>query len=317
MARVAGDVVVLGASGKMGPSLVAQLVRASAAAGAPRTVTAVARFSDPASRGAIESAGATAVAADLLDQSAVRSLPDAPNVIYMVGQKFGTKDDQARTWAINAAIPAFVAAHYSRARIVVFSTGNVYPLWPITSNGPTEDDPTGPIGDYALSTLARERIFEHFAARQGTPLTLLRLNYAIEPRYGVLRDIADRVHSGQPVDLSMGSVNVIWQRDANAVAIRALEHCAAPPLVVNLTGRPAVSVRSLAEAFGARFGVPPAFTGREAETALLSNAERAERLFGPAPVSVATMVERVADWVASGGVSLGKPTRFEERAGAF
>jgi nucleoside-diphosphate-sugar epimerase len=315
--RLPGDVIVLGAGGKMGPSLVRQLIRASEMSGGRRTITAVARFRDPSLRRSLDSVGARTIAADLLDFSNILSLPDADNVIYMVGQKFGTTGDSARTWAINAAIPGFVAARYPAARIVVFSTGNVYPLWPTNTAGPSEDDPTGPVGDYALSALARERIFHHFAERARTPLAILRLNYAIEPRYGVLREIADRVWAGAPIDLTMGFVNVIWQRDASAIAIRALEHCSVPPLMLNLTGRPAVSVRSLAKAFGDRFGRPPIFAGAEADTALLSNAERCERLFGPAPTSLAAMIGRVAAWVETGGSSLGKPTKFQERAGAF
>ncbi len=315
--RLAGDVIVLGASGKMGPSLVAQLARATGAAGVKRTISAVARFSDSGARRALERLGVGVIAADLLDPAAVALLPDAPNVIYLVGQKFGTTGDLARTWAVNATLPGFVAARFAESRIVIFSTGNVYPLWPATSAGPTETDPIGPVGDYAKSAAARERVFEHYAERLGTRMAILRLNYAVEPRYGVLRDLADRVRSGQPVDLTMGFVNVIWQRDANAVAIRALERCAVPPLVVNLTGRPAVSVRALAVAFGRRFGMAPIFEGQEADTALLSNASRCVELFGEAPVSVDAMIDRVAAWIEAGGRSLGKPTHFEERSGAF
>jgi nucleoside-diphosphate-sugar epimerase len=317
LGRLAGDIVVLGAGGKMGPSLVGQLVRADRAAGTRRTITAVARFTDPRARRLLEDLSVPLVAADLLDPAAVAALPDAPNVIYLVGQKFGTSADSARTWAINAAVPALTAARYRGARLVIFSTGNVYPLTPVTGPGPSESDPVAPIGEYAQSAWAREQIFRHYAGRHRTPMAILRLNYAIEPRYGVLRDIADRVLAGQPVDLTTGFVNVIWQRDANAIAIRALEHCAVPPLTLNVTGRPAIAVRWAAEAFGRRLGTPPRLVGREADTALLSSAERSEQILGPPPTSVETMIERIAAWIERGGGSLDKPTHFQERSGAF
>ncbi len=317
MRRTPGDIVILGAGGKMGPTLAQLAVRASKAAGGNRRIIAVARFSNPDTRLAIEAAGARCITADLLDPERLAELPDAPNVIFMAGQKFGTTGDTARTWAINALLPGLVAQRYRDARLVVFSTGNVYPFWPATSEGPTEADPVGPIGEYAQSALARERIFEYAGERYGTRVAILRINYAIEPRYGVLRDIADRIRRREAIDLAMGRVNLIWQRDANAIALRALEHAASPPFVLNVTGRPAVSVRSLAEHFGARWKIDPVFEGAEEATALLSNATLMERVFGSPPVDVDTMVDRVAGWVDAGGRSLGKPTRYEERKGAF
>ncbi len=315
--KLPGDIVVLGAGGKMGPSLVGLLCRASAAAGSTRRVTAVARFSDPAARTLTEAAGATVCPIDLFEPGAVERLPDAPNVIYMVGQKFGTGQDAGRTWAVNAYLPGLVAARYAGSRIAVFSTGNVYPFWPASSAGPTEIDPTDPVGEYAQSALGRERIFSFFSERNQTRVAILRVNYAIEPRYGVIRDIADRVRAREPVDLRMGQVNVIWQRDANAIAIQSLAHAAVPPCVVNVTGRPAVSVRAIAEAFGRRWGLDPVFSGTPQPTALLSNAEKSDRHFGPAATSLDQMIDHVATWIEAGGRSLAKPTHYAEREGRF
>jgi nucleoside-diphosphate-sugar epimerase len=329
LSALEGDILVLGAGGKMGPSLVRMARRGRAwegVAGGGRAwqdvagrgrVIAVARFTDPLLRTALGADGVETIQADLLDRAALAALPDAPNIIYMVGQKFGTTGDAARTWALNAWLPGAVAERYLHSRIVAFSTGNVYPLTPVNGAGPSEGDPIGPVGEYAQSALARERVLEFFSRRNGTPMAILRLNYAIEPRYGVLRDIADRVYQGRAVDLTMGWVNVIWQRDANAVALRALGHCASPPLVLNVTGQPAVSVRSVAEAFGRRFNVSPRFEGREAATALLSDATRMTHLFGAPAVSLESMIESVASWVEQGGRSLHKPTHFESREGRF
>lgn len=320
LAALPGDILVLGVGGKMGPSLARLAVRSLQAgpiSGRTRRVWGVARFSDVALRQDLEESGVTTLQADLTDPGALESLPDAPNIIYMVGQKFGTTDDAARTWALNAWLPGAVAARFPRARMVAFSTGNVYPLSGVEGPGPSEQEAPGPVGEYAQSALARERVLEFFSRRNGTPMAILRLNYAIEPRYGVLRDIADLVHQGRPVDLAMGWVNVIWQRDANAVALRALGHVSSPPLVLNVTGRPAVSVRALAKGFGHRFGVAPRFVGQEATTALLSNASAMERLLGPADITLEAMMDHVAAWVLGGGRSLNKPTHFESREGRF
>lgn len=317
MRRLEGDILVLGVSGKMGPTLAMLARRASAEARVRRRVIGVARFSAAAVRQRLERDGIETIAADLLDPEALRALPAAANVIYMAGQKFGTSQDQPLTWATNVAAPWLAAERFAGARIVAFSTGNVYPLTPVAKGGPTEDHPPGPVGEYAQSALGRERVLAHSAARHGTPMAILRLNYAIEPRYGVLRDIADKVKSGVSVDLAMGHVNVIWQRDANAVALRALAHCAVPPLVLNVTGTRTVAVRDVAEQFGRRFGLAPRFAGSEAPTALLSNAGRMASLFGEPPASLDFMIEQVADWIERGGSSLGKPTHFEERGGSF
>ena len=317
MRALDGDLMILGAGGKMGPSLARLARRALEEARASRRVMAVARFSEPRLRSALEHSGIDALECDLFDRDQMARLPEASNVIYMVGQKFGTTGEEPRTWAINAYLPGLAMERFPHARIVAFSTGNVYPLTDISREGPGESDPVGPVGEYAQSALGRERVLEFFSRLNRTRTAILRLNYAIEPRYGVLRDIADRVRAREHVDLSMGKVNVIWQRDAGAIALRALAHCAVPPLVLNVAGRPAVSVRWLAERFGRRFGVEPRFRGAEAATALLSNAARMEELFGKPEVGIDEMIEEVADWVEGGGRSLGKPTHFEEREGRF
>ena len=316
MQALEGDILILGAGGKMGPSMARLAVRASRESGRVRRVIAAARFSDRSLPSALAAAGVEVLPCDLFSASDVAALPDVANVIYMVGQKFGTTGEADRTWAVNAYLPGVVASRFPRARIVAFSTGNVYPLWPADSEGPTESDATGPVGEYALSALARERVFEYFSRRNGNPMVILRLNYAVEPRYGVVRDIADRVHRRQAVDLAMGRVNLIWQRDANAVALQSLAHAESPPLVLNLTGPP-VSVRWLASEAGRRLGVDPVFSNAEADTALLSNPSECVRRFGAPSMTAAGMIDHVTHWVKQGGRSLGKPTHFETRDGAF
>jgi nucleoside-diphosphate-sugar epimerase len=317
MATLDGDLLILGAGGKMGPSLARLARRAADEAGTARRVIAVSRFRSEGAREMLAAHDVETVAADLLDPTQLANLPDAPNVVFMAGQKFGTTGDPAVTWARNAYLPATVVQRFASATIVVYSTGNVYPLVPVTGAGSAETDPVGPIGEYAQSALARERLVTFFARRHGTPLTILRLNYAVELRYGVLRDLADRIVARQPIDLTMGWVNVIWQRDANAVALRALTACTVPPLVLNVTGPEKLRVRDLANHLAERLGVPPKFAGVEAETALLSDASRCHALFGPPTVDAATALDWVADWVRRGGGSLSKPTHFEERGGRF
>ncbi len=317
MAELAGDLLILGVSGKMGPSLARLAQRASEQAGIRRRIIGVARFSSGDARRRLERTGIEAIACDLLDRSAVSGLPDCPNVVYLVGQKFGTSGEEPTTWAINVHAAGLAAERFAGSRMVAFSTGNVYPLTVVSGGGPRESDPTGPVGEYAQSALGRERILEFLSRRHRSPMAILRLNYAIEPRYGVLRDVADRVARGEPIDLAMGHVNVIWQRDANAIALRALAHCAVPPLVLNVTGLETVSVRALASRFGALLGREPRFAGAERDTALLSNAARCGELFGPPEMPLDRMIEMVADWVRAGGASLGKPTHFDERDGRF
>ena len=323
MRALEGDILVLGVSGKMGPSLAKLARRAADAAGGGRRgkgawrIIGASRFSSPAARADLEAHGIETIAVDLLDRAAITSLPECRNVVYMVGQKFGTSGDSALTWATNVHAAGLAAERFAKSRIVAFSTGNVYPLTPVTGSGPIETSPTGPVGEYAQSALGRERILEFWSRRNATPMAILRLNYAIEPRYGVLRDIADRVWSGEPVDLAMGFVNVIAQRDANSIALRMFAHCTVPPSVLNLTGPDLLSVRALAERFGQMLGKPVRFAGAERDTALLSNASACRQRFGPLDTPLDAMMSGVADWVREGGRSLGKPTHFAERGGEF
>ena len=317
MRSTPGDIIILGAAGKMGPTLARMARRALDEMGSSDRVIAVSRFSSAKAEQSLHQSGIETIRCDLLDGSAVTALPDAPNVIFMAGQKFGTRDAPSSTWAMNVVLPSIAAERYARSRIVAFSTGNVYPLSSATGGGSRESDAPAPIGEYAMSCLGRERIFEDASARRGTRVAIVRLNYAIDLRYGVLVDIAARVLAGEPVDLRMGHVNVIWQGDANDWALRCLVHASAPPFVVNVTGRETLAVRDVAERFGELLQRAPRFVGTEAPDALLSNASLAHSMFGPPSVSTATLLEWVAEWVQSGQPLLGKPTHFEERTGAF
>jgi nucleoside-diphosphate-sugar epimerase len=314
---LAGDLLILGVGGKMGPSLALRAARAAEQAGMRRRILGVSRFSDAGLRRQLEAAGVETISADLLDFDGLGRLPDAPNVIFMAARKFGSTGDEALTWAMNALLPARVAERYRQARIVAFSSGNIYPLVPVTSGGATEETPPGPVGEYAQSVLARERLFEYQSRRYGTPVVLLRLNYAVELRYGVLVDLARKVSAREPIDVTMGHVNVIWQGDANSVALRSFSLCQSPPAVLNLTGPGTLSVRELAAELGRRLGVEPVFTGREADTALLNNASRCHALFGLPRVTLEEMLDGVAHWIATGGRLLDKPTHFEVRNGRF
>ena len=268
-----GDLIVLGAGGKMGPTLARMAARTARTADGSRArrVIAVSRFASVTAERSLGDAGVETIRCDLLDRDAVRRLPDAPNVLFMAGQKFGTTDAPERTWQMNVVVPAICAERYATSRIVAFSTGNVYPLTAATSGGARESDPTGPIGEYATSCLGRERIFEG-AATHGARVVIMRLNYAIDLRYGVLADLANRVSSGTPIPLHMGYVNIIWQGDASRVALDLLPHATSPARVVNVTGTATLSVRWLASELGNRLGRSPVFDGSEAPDALLSNA---------------------------------------------
>jgi nucleoside-diphosphate-sugar epimerase len=311
-----GDLLILGAGGKMGPSLARMAARAVRLAGGRSRVVAASRFSNGTLRPGLEAAQVETIACDLFDREALARLPRCRNVIYMPARKFGSAGAEWDTWATNAYLPGQVASEFPEARMVAFSTGNVYPLWPVDTGGPDEGAPTGPVGEYAQSCLGRERVLEHFCRRNGTPMVFLRLNYAVELRYGVLADLATRIWTGQPIDLTTGHVNVIWQGDANAYALHALALCASPPAVLNVTG-PMVRVRDLAEALGARLGRAPSFTGSEQATALLSDPARCHALYGAPSVPLEVMLGWVAEWVRQGGATLGKPTRFEVRDGRF
>ena len=317
LARLEGDLLLLGIGGKMGPSLARMARRASDAANVRRRILGVARFSAREQQTQLQAHGIETIRCDLLDEDAVTRLPDAPNVIYMVGFKFGTTGQEATTWAMNSYLPGVVCRKFRRSKIVAFSTGNVYGLTPVADGGSRETDTPQPVGEYAMSALGRERVFEYFGQELGIPMTLIRLNYATDLRYGVLVDLAQRVWTEQPVDLSMGYFNTIWQGDANAMTLQSFGHLACPPLVLNVTGPELLSVREVCERFGQLMGKPLNFVGAEAPTALLSNAEKAARMFGPSQVGAEDLIRWVADWVARGGATLGKPTHFESRDGKF
>jgi nucleoside-diphosphate-sugar epimerase len=305
-----GDVLILGAAGKMGPSLARRIRRAMDACGSPHAVITV-------SRGALEIPGVRHMQSNILADGALESLPDAPNVLFLAARKFGSTGAPEQTWSTNVLLPALVARRYRKSRIVSFSTGNVYPLVPVESGGATEETPVDPVGEYAWSALGRERMFTYAAMEFGTPVTILRLNYAVELRYGVLVDVAVKVRDGVPVDLSMGYVNIVWQGYANSVCFRSLGLASTPPRVLNLTGPETLRVRDLAIEFGKRLGKEPVLTGHEQPTALLSSAADCHRTFGKPNVGVDELIGWVAEWVGAGGELLGKPTKFQVRDGKF
>jgi nucleoside-diphosphate-sugar epimerase len=315
--RLEGDLIILGVAGKMGPTLARMARRATDQAGRPRRIIGVARFTKPEVERQLHAWGIETIRCDLLDRDQVAKLPDALNVIWMGGMKFGTTGQEALTWAMNTFSPALVCEKFKRSRLVAFSTGNVYGLTPVDRGGSVENDPLNPVGEYSLSTLGRERIFEHFSRTHSIPTAILRLNYAVEMRYGVLVDIARKVFEGQPVDVSMGYVNVIWQGDANAMALQAFDHVAVPPRTLNIAGPEILSVRRVAERFAELFKKTATITGTEAPDALLSNAAQSRQLFGPPRICAEQMIEWIALWVTRGGESLGKPTHFENRGGKF
>jgi NAD dependent epimerase/dehydratase family len=317
LSRLDGDLVLLGAGGKMGPTLARMARRAFDAAGVRHRVIAVARFSSGGLAERLRAHGIETVRCDLLDPAQLDGLPDAANVIYMTGMKFGATGQEALTWAMNSYLPGMVCTKYRRSKIVAFSTGNVYGLTPVSLGGSLECDPLAPVGEYAMSCVGRERIFEHFSRSLRMPLALLRLNYATELRYGVLVDVAQRVQAGLPVDVAMGCLNAVWQGDANAMALCAFDHAISPPLVLNLAGPETLSVRRVAEEFGRLLERPAQFTGSESGDALLSNGQLGHRLFGYPRVSAGQLLRWIADWLRRGGPTLGKPTHFEVRDGKF
>lgn len=317
MKEISGDLIILGCAGKIGVQLAMAAVKAIAKAGRSNRVIGVSRFSDETARKKIEAAGVETIRCDLLNRDLVCELPKASNVIFMAGKKFGTSDSEDLTWAMNTVVPANVAYHFKESRIVAFSTGNVYDLAQVCGPMPTEDDPTDPRGEYAQSALGRERVFEYFSKLNKTPVCLIRLNYAIDLRYGVLRDIGIRVYNSQPIDLSTGHVNVIWQGDAINQSILCLEHCSSPANIINMAGPETASVRYIAGQFARLFDKEVTFLGKESPTALLNNASKAARLFGYPSVPLLRMIEWVAHWIEVGGASLDKPTHFEVRDGKF
>jgi len=317
LGQMPGDIIVLGAGGKMGPSLARMARRASDEAGIRRRVIAVSRFSDSRVLSGLASAGVEAISCDLIDEEQVARLPDAPNLIYMAGTKFGTTGNEPQTWAMNAFLPGACCRRFRKSRIVAFSSGNVYGLTEVASGGSRETDEPSPVGEYAWSVLARERVFQYFSGSLRIPVVLIRLNYACELRYGVLVDIARQVQAGRPVSLSMGWFNVIWQQDANAMVLQSLSQAAVPARILNLTGPKTLRVKDVAEQLGKLLGRDVTFEGRESGSALLNNSSEAYKLFGPPTVGADRLLGWIADWVMHGGADLGKPTHFESRDGRF
>lgn len=317
IAALDGDILLLGIGGKMGPSLARLAMNAIKEAGVNKKVIGASRFSSEGLKQELEADGVETISVDLLNDQQLQQLPDVKNVIYMAGNKFGTMGNEHFTWAMNAYLPGRVAEKYKNSRIVAFSTGNVYPFTPVAHGGATEDTATGPIGEYGQSCLGRERIFEHFSRKYNTPLTIFRLNYAVDLRYGVLLEIAKSVKAGKPINITMGNVNCIWQGDANEMAIRSLNIASSPPTFLNVSGPETLSMRWAANMFGQRFGVEPIFVGEESPTALLSNSAKAHQLFGYPQVSLQQMIEWTAEWCLADGHTWNKPTHFQEREGKY
>jgi len=317
IARLDGDIMILGVGGKMGPALAKLAKQTVDKAGVNKKIIGVSRFSEPGLQDELNQLGIETYSADLLEEDQLQSLPDVKNVLYLAGTKFGTTGKESFTWAMNSYLPGRVAQKYKNSRIVVFSSGNIYHLTPVVLGGAAEDRLPEPVGEYAQSCLGRERLFQYYAAKNNTPILIYRLNYANDVSYGVLLEIAKSVNEEKPVDLSMGNVNVIWQGDANEMAIRALHHCEVPAKILNITGPETVSVRWLAQQFGEMLGKKPEFINGEQTTALLSNAAEAFRLFGYPTVPLKKMMEVLVEWINQGGKTLNKPTHFQERKGQF
>lgn len=317
MRRLDGDIIILGVAGKMGPTLARMARRASHLAGVSRRVIGVSRFGSSMQEESLQRDGIETIRCDLLDEAAVSQLPDCANVVFMAGRKFGSSGCEPLTWATNCWLPAIICRRYRHSRIVAFSTGNVYGLTPVGSGGSVETDAPQPAGEYGMSCLGRERLFQHFSDTLQIPTAIIRLNYAVEMRYGALADLARRVQSGEPIELTMGYLNVIWQADANAIALAMFDHVASPPLVVNVSGPEEIGVRETGETFGRLMDRPVMFAGQEAPDALLSNVSLGRSLFGDPRVSAQQLIVWTADWVKRGGPSLDKPTHFESRNGRF
>ena len=312
-----GPLVIVGAAGKMGPSLSVQVKRAADTANPSLKIIAVSRFSDQTVREWIEEHGIQTFACDLLQRESLAGLPDAPNIINLVGLKFGTAQNPSLTWAVNTLVPAHVTERYPESRIVALSTGNVYPMVSVKDGGSIETDPITPIGEYANAAVARERLFEYHSRKFGTRIVLLRLNYAVDMRYGVLLDIAKAVWTEKPVDVATGYFNCIWQGDANEMIIRSLDLVESPPSIFNLTGPRVLSVGEIAGRFGDLMNRPVRLAGREEQTALLSNPSRLCQKLGEPPTSLDQVLKWTAHWVMSGGRTYGKATHFQARDGKY
>lgn len=314
LAAAPGDIMLLGVGGKMGPTLARLARRADPA----RRIIGVARFTEKGVRESLEAAGVETIACDLLDRAQIEALPRSPNIIYMAGRKFGASGDTSLTWAMNVLVPAYVAEIFARSRIVAFSSGNIYPFMPVGSQGATEETPTlAPPNDYSYSCLGRERMFQYFSNLNRTPGRLFRLNYAIDMRYGVIHDVCLKVRDGVEIDLTVGHANVIWQGDANAMALRCLAHATTPTSPINVSGPETLSIRWLAEQCGKLLGKKPLFVKQESAEAWLTNTACMCALFGYPKVPLVRMIEWQADWLARGMESWGKPTKFEVRDGRF
>lgn len=317
MREVEGDILVLGVGGKMGPTLARMAKRASDEAGVARRVVGVSRFSSSHLPEQLAGWGIETIACDLLDEAAIRTLPNAPNVVYMAGFKFGATANPSLAWAMNCYLPAVVCRRFRDSRIAAFSSGNVYGTVAVDSGGSIESDSPNPIGEYAMTILGRERMFDHFSRTLGTSVSLLRLNYATELRYGVLVDLAQQVFAGSPIDVTMGHVNVIWQRDANAMALNSLGHTSTPPRILNIAGAEVLRVRDVCTEFARLMNKDVTFTGEEASDALLNNSQSSYSLLGQPTTTSESMIRWTAEWVMRGGESLGKATHFESRDGSF
>ncbi|MBS1608669.1 MAG: epimerase, partial [Bacteroidetes bacterium] len=316
-AKLDGDILIPGVGGKMGPDLARKAKQAIDIAGVKKRVIGVARFTEKGLEEQLNSEGIETIKCDLLNDVQLQALPEVKNIIYMAGMKFGTTGNESLTWAMNSYLPGRVAEKFKDSRIVVFSTGNVYPLVPVTGQGATENLAAEPIGEYGQSCLGRERMFQYFSAKNNTPALIYRLNYANDVTYGVLMEIAKSVRDGQPIDLTMGTASVIWQGDANEIAIRCLHHCNVPAKILNVTGPEIVSFRWLAEEFGKMLKATPVFINEEQSTSFLSNAAECFRLFGYPKVTLKQMMEVIAEWLVQGGKLLSKPTHYAERKGKY
>jgi nucleoside-diphosphate-sugar epimerase len=315
--RLQGDTVILGAGGKMGPTLAKRLQRSLSEASRNLRVLTASRFHSAEAQQELQTAGIETIVCDLLDPQQVSALPQVENVLFLAGRKFGSSGDPELTWAMNTLVPAMVAQHFKKSRIVAFSTGNVYPFVSPERGGCTESDATAPRGEYAQSCLGRERVFEYYSKQFNTQCLIFRLNYAVDLRYGVLVDLARQIHQGKPVDLSVPAVNVLWQGDANSYAMRALELCQSPARILNVTGPETVQVLRAAEFFAHRFQRPLVIESESKGLALLNNAGACHALLGYPKVSVTELMEAVANWVEAGGVSLNKATKFQVTDGKF
>ncbi len=316
LASLSGDFLLLGVAGKMGPSLARMVRRALDARSNSARVIGVSRFTSGGEE-ELQSHGIETIRCDLLQPDEVARLPDAPNVIFMTGRKFGATGNESLTWAMNSYLPGMICQKFRHSKIVAFSTGNVYGLTAASGSGSKEGDALEPVGEYAMSCLGRERILEHFSRTLNIPMAFIRLNYACDLRYGILVDLAGKVWNSEPVDLAMGYFNTLWQGDANALTLAAFGRVDSPPWVVNVAGPVRLSVRTVCEQFAARWNKPVRFIGTEAESALLSDSRRARETLGTPRVSEETLIEWVAEWIERGGRQLGKPTHFESRDGRF